>query len=130
MFRTKSAENETDRSGMSTPTLPVESQTHSVSVSRIRRSPANFLDCGGGLSSRRKQNLNAIDDVEDNVTIVSKNGKPSKVNDLAMVPVYLSNAQKQLFFSSLKQVHPDEPDGKHICSQCNEVVPNLKVGGT
>ncbi|RCN42275.1 zinc finger, C2H2 type [Ancylostoma caninum] len=60
--------------------------------------------------------------------ILFKNGKPSKVDDLAMVPVYLSSAQKQLFFSSLKQIHPDEPDGKHVCSQCNEVVPNLKEG--
>ncbi|ETN74566.1 hypothetical protein NECAME_12909 [Necator americanus] len=62
----------------------------------------------------------------DDDVILFKNGKPNKVDDLAMVPVYLSSAQKQLFFSSLKQIHPDEPDGKHVCSQCNEVVPNLK----
>lgn len=47
-----------------------------------------------------------------------------------MVPVYLSFTQKQLFFSSLKQLDSKEPDGKHVCSQCNEVVPNLKVGLT
>ncbi|KJH43051.1 zinc finger, C2H2 type [Dictyocaulus viviparus] len=45
-----------------------------------------------------------------------------------MVPVYLSGAQKHLFFSSLKQLDPNEPDGKHVCSQCNEVVPNLREG--
>ncbi|VDM78234.1 unnamed protein product [Strongylus vulgaris] len=128
----KSVGSESNESGTTTPTLPKESHTpanqyFSVPVSRQRRSPASLLDSGGNLSNRRKQNLNAINDVEDNLTILFKNGKPSKVDDLAMVPVYLSSAQKQLFFSSLKQIHPDEPDGKHVCSQCNEVVPNLKL---
>ncbi|KAK6764480.1 hypothetical protein RB195_024705 [Necator americanus] len=112
----------------STPILRTDIQISSMAVTRSCRSPISPRDSAGGLSNRRKQNLNAITDMEDNVTILFKNGKPNKVDDLAMVPVYLSSAQKQLFFSSLKQIHPDEPDGKHVCSQCNEVVPNLKEG--
>ncbi|EYC22193.1 hypothetical protein Y032_0017g3205 [Ancylostoma ceylanicum] len=125
---TKTVENDGNESGKSTPTLSTESHVTAVMTPRLRRSPMNLLDSPGSLSNRRKQNLNALSDVEDNVTILFKNGKPSKVDDLAMVPVYLSSAQKQLFFSSLKQIDPDEPDGKHVCSQCNEVVPNLKEG--
>ncbi|KAE9412859.1 hypothetical protein Angca_001659 [Angiostrongylus cantonensis] len=104
------------------------SRNQNVST-HTRRSTPNTMDLSGTPSRRRKQNLNALsDDAEDSVTIVSKNGRPGKVNDLAMVPVYLSGAQKHLFFSSLKQLDPNEPDGKHVCSQCNEVVPNLKEG--
>ncbi|KAJ1363078.1 hypothetical protein KIN20_022843 [Parelaphostrongylus tenuis] len=106
----------------------VANRTQNVST-HTRRTTPNSVDHAGAPSRRRKQNLNALsDDTEDSVTILSKNGKPGKVDDLAMVPVYLSGAQKQLFFSSLKQLDPNEPDGKHICSQCNEVVPNLKEG--
>ncbi|VDM63581.1 unnamed protein product [Angiostrongylus costaricensis] len=114
--------------------LPVFNQGDSISSNspnvptHTRRSTPNSMDLSGTPSRRRKQNLNALsDDAEDSVTIVSKNGRPGKVNDLAMVPVYLSGAQKHLFFSSLKQLDPNEPDGKHVCSQCNEVVPNLKI---
>ncbi|XGW35865.1 hypothetical protein V3C99_019224 [Haemonchus contortus] len=98
---------------------------HSVTSRSRRNNPPDLLSSP---SSRRKQNLNAVTDEMDDVAILSKYGKPGKPGDLAMVPVYLSGAQKQLFFSSLRQLDPNEPDGKHVCSQCNEVVPNLKEG--
>ncbi|VDP23011.1 unnamed protein product [Heligmosomoides polygyrus] len=81
---------------------------------------------------RRKPDWMANEEflIVDDRKIVSNNGKRGKPFDLAMVPVYLSFTQKQLFFSSLKQLDSKEPDGKHVCSQCNEVVPNLKVGLT
>ncbi|VDL70378.1 unnamed protein product [Nippostrongylus brasiliensis] len=93
---------------------------------RSRRSTWNPTESLNSPSNRRKQNLTALDDDVDDITILSKYGKPGKPDDLAMVPVYLSGAQKELFFSPLRQVDPNEPDGKHVCSQCNEEVPNLK----
>ncbi|KAK5983659.1 hypothetical protein GCK32_007372 [Trichostrongylus colubriformis] len=97
-------------------------------TSRSRRISCSPCDPSYSPSSRRKQNLNAVTDDVDDVTILSKYGKPGQPCDLAMVPVYLSGAQKHLFFSSLRQLDPNEPDGKHVCSQCKEVVPNLKEG--
>ncbi|KAJ1371110.1 hypothetical protein KIN20_032992 [Parelaphostrongylus tenuis] len=44
------------------------------------------------------------------------------------MPLKLCDEHKHLILSSLKQLDPNDPDGKHICSQCNEVVPDLEEG--
>ncbi|ETN74567.1 hypothetical protein NECAME_12910, partial [Necator americanus] len=59
----------------STPILRADSQISSMAVTRSCRSPISSRDSAGGLSNRRKQNLNAITDMEDNVTIVYENAK-------------------------------------------------------
>ncbi|KAK6057254.1 zinc finger, C2H2 type, partial [Cooperia oncophora] len=129
-----------NKDSLTNPTIPKEATpppAHSTPTkvasvnnvtSRSRRNNWSPSDPSYSPSSRRKQNLNVVNDDVDDVTILSKYGRPGKPCDLAMVPVYLSGAQKQQFFSSLRQLDPNEPDGKHVCSQCKEVVPNLKEG--
>lgn len=58
-----------------------------------------------------------LDDVDaDVVTVCIKPG------DLSLVPVHFTAVQSQLLFSPLRPVNPKAPYGKHICSECEEVL--------
>ncbi|VDO82798.1 unnamed protein product [Heligmosomoides polygyrus] len=45
-----------------------------------------------------------------------------KPGDLSLVPVHFTAVQSQLLFSPLRPVNPKAPYGKHICSECEEVL--------
>ncbi|VDD94930.1 unnamed protein product, partial [Enterobius vermicularis] len=79
-------------------------------------------------NSRRKQNLSKLGEGDD-VTIVSfPNGRPPPCpQDLSSIPVYLTEMQRELFFSFIRPVS-SSTDGAHKCMQCGQIVANMMEG--
>lgn len=78
--------------------------------------------------SRRKQNLSKLKE-NDDVTIVRlPNGRPPpRPEDLSEIPVYLTEVQRDLFFSFIRPASPCS-DGEHKCMQCGKILDNMMEG--
>ena len=46
--------------------------------------------------------------------------------DLSTIPVFLSDYQKEQFFSRIQPLS-DDPEGPHVCNECNMEIENLRV---
>ncbi|VDM40594.1 unnamed protein product [Toxocara canis] len=77
--------------------------------------------------SRRKQNLSKIHE-NDNITIVRlANGRaPPRPEDLSEIPVYLTEMQRDLFFSFIRPASTST-EGAQKCMQCGKIVASLMV---
>uniref|UniRef100_A0A9J2Q3I5 Chromo domain-containing protein n=1 Tax=Ascaris lumbricoides TaxID=6252 RepID=A0A9J2Q3I5_ASCLU len=82
----------------------------------------------GPSHSRRKQNLSKINE-NDNITIVRlANGRaPPRPEDLSEVPVYLTEVQRDLFFSFIRPASTST-EGAQKCMQCGKIVANMMEG--
>ncbi|CAI4226006.1 unnamed protein product [Auanema sp. JU1783] len=107
----------------------------------IDRESMNSTEAVSSPGSRRKQCLAAMgSDPDDVIRIISDNGRAqTPTGDLSSVPVFLSQAQKELFFNALRpRGNPDrqvnassrssDAAGPYECEHCGHQVPNLKEG--
>ncbi|VDM11645.1 unnamed protein product [Wuchereria bancrofti] len=81
--------------------------------------------------SRRKQDLSTIRENNDEVMIVRySNGEASLPKDLSEIPVYLTETQRDLFFSFIRPASPssDGASSAHKCMQCGDIIANISVG--
>ncbi|VDN08059.1 unnamed protein product [Thelazia callipaeda] len=81
--------------------------------------------------SRRKQDLSTIRENNDEVMIVRfSNGEASLPKDLSEIPVYLTETQRDLFFSFIHPASPssDGASSVHKCMQCGEMIANISEG--
>uniref|UniRef100_A0A0R3RN88 C2H2-type domain-containing protein n=1 Tax=Elaeophora elaphi TaxID=1147741 RepID=A0A0R3RN88_9BILA len=81
--------------------------------------------------SRRKQDLSTIRENNDEVMIVRySNGEASLPKDLSEIPVYLTETQRDLFFSFIRPASPssDGASSAHKCMQCGDIIANISEG--
>uniref|UniRef100_A0A183F0K8 C2H2-type domain-containing protein n=1 Tax=Gongylonema pulchrum TaxID=637853 RepID=A0A183F0K8_9BILA len=58
------------------------------------------------------------------------NGEASLPRDLSQIPVFLTETQRDLFFSFIRPMKPSS-DGaavEHKCMQCGQIIPNISDG--
>ncbi|VDN52994.1 unnamed protein product, partial [Dracunculus medinensis] len=78
--------------------------------------------------SRRKQNLSSITETDDIAIVRFPNGRaPPRRADLSEIPVYLTEVQRDLFFSFIRPA-ASLPEPSQECLQCNAILPNLVEG--
>ncbi|KAK6112004.1 hypothetical protein QQG55_45940 [Brugia pahangi] len=83
--------------------------------------------------SRRKQDLSTIRENNDEVMIVRySNGEASLPKDLSEIPVYLTETQRDLFFSFIRPASPsnDGASNTHNCIQCGDIIASISVSLT
>ncbi|MFH4973644.1 hypothetical protein AB6A40_000353 [Gnathostoma spinigerum] len=79
--------------------------------------------------SRRKQNLSTLKDPDDYTIVRLPNGRaPPRPVDLSEIPVYLTEVQRDMFFSFIQPASPPAGDGEHKCMQCGQIVANMMDG--
>uniref|UniRef100_A0AAF5RTM3 C2H2-type domain-containing protein n=1 Tax=Wuchereria bancrofti TaxID=6293 RepID=A0AAF5RTM3_WUCBA len=81
--------------------------------------------------SRRKQDLSTIRENNDEVMIVRYlDGEASLPKDLSEIPVYLTETQRDLFFSFIRPASPssDGASSAHKCMQCGDIIANISEG--
>uniref|UniRef100_A0A0N4T3J1 Bromo domain-containing protein n=1 Tax=Brugia pahangi TaxID=6280 RepID=A0A0N4T3J1_BRUPA len=83
--------------------------------------------------SRRKQDLSTIRENNDEVMIVRySNGEASLPKDLSEIPVYLTETQRDLFFSFIRPASPsnDGASNTHNRIQCGDIIASISVSLT
>ncbi|VIO88326.1 Zinc finger, C2H2 type family protein [Brugia malayi] len=78
--------------------------------------------------SRRKQDLSTIRENNDEVMIVRySNGEASLPKDLSEIPVYLTETQRDLFFSFIRPASPsnDGASNTHNRIQCGDIIASI-----
>lgn len=57
------------------------------------------------------------------------NGEASLPKDLSEIPVYLTETQRDLFFSFIRPASPssDGAASAHKCMQCGDIIANISV---
>ncbi|OZC05885.1 hypothetical protein X798_07137, partial [Onchocerca flexuosa] len=80
--------------------------------------------------SRRKQDLSTIRENNDEVMIMHcSNDKASVPKDLSEIPVYLTETQRDLFFSFIRPASPSSasPSSTHKWMQSGDIITNISV---
>ncbi|VDO45503.1 unnamed protein product [Onchocerca flexuosa] len=78
--------------------------------------------------SRRKQDLSTIRENNDEVMIMHcSNDKASVPKDLSEIPVYLTETQRDLFFSFIRPASPSSasPSSTHKWMQSGDIITNI-----
>jgi hypothetical protein len=96
---------------------------------------------GSSATARRKQNFSLESDAANEVKVSLGNGASKKLlqekssaptnsrpDDLAEIPVYLTEVQRDIFFSPLRPLFNNAKDGLYQCSECGAVLKSLLEG--
>ncbi|VDK71566.1 unnamed protein product [Onchocerca ochengi] len=102
--------------------LNISSNSYSANLSSDDGRPTS--------QSRRKQDLSTIRENNDEVMIMHcPNGKASLPKDFSEIPVYLTETQRDLFFSFIRpaSLSSASPSSNHKWMQSDDIITNISV---